>query len=59
MAIFDGVLTDGKPVLRLKDNPIPLSYLVPLFTGILFLLVLPFIEELWRSAKLKKSTTNS
>ena len=58
MAIFEGVLTDGKPILRLKESPIPPNYLVPLFTGILCLLVLPFTEELWRSARQKKSTIN-
>lgn len=53
IAMFSGNLIDGKPILRLKENPIPASYLLPLFTGIIFLLILPFIEELWRSVRPK------
>jgi hypothetical protein len=34
--------------LRLKDPPLPLGYLLALFSAIVVCIVLPFAEELWR-----------
>ena len=40
--------------LRLKDDPLPLTYLLSLFGAIVLLVVIPYSEELWRCLRYMK-----
>ena len=40
--------------LKLKTDPIPGGYLVTLLSSILFFIIVPYTEELWRCVKAER-----
>jgi hypothetical protein len=40
--------------LKLKTDPIPAGYLLTLLSSILFFIIVPYTEELWRCMKVER-----
>ena len=51
LALFGMGTQPARFEFRLKPDPLPTSYLIALFTSIVFFIVLPYSEELWRCMK--------